>query len=215
MRALLFVATLWAIATLSGCAGSQPQPPVAESTHEAAPTAVVPPAPPAATPSPGEPNQSNGRAAAPPAPRQETASTPPPSQPPAARAPPKAPSSPAEPKSPAQPPVAAAAPPEPKTAAPTLDLDGLELRLRDTHAIGMFTKLSLKNQVNDLLAEFREFHDGKANVPLANLRQEYEQLLLKVVTLLQDADEPLAKAVASSREAIWGILADPKSFSKI
>jgi hypothetical protein len=52
-------------------------------------------------------------------------------------------------------------------------------------------------------------------VPLADLRQRYEQLLLNVVTLLQDSDEPLAKAVASSREAIWGVLADPKTFAKI
>ena len=107
--------------------------------------------------------------------------------------------------------MAAAASP----ASSTLDLEGLEQRLRDTPAIGVFTKLSLKNQVNDLLAEFRGFHDGKVKVPLANLRQQYEQLLLKVVTLLQDSDVPLAKAVSSSREAIWGILADPKTFAKI
>jgi hypothetical protein len=68
--------------------------------------------------------------------------------------------------------------------------------------------------VNDLLDEFRQFHDGKINVPLAELRQRYEQLLLKVITLLQDADGPLARAVSSSREAIWGVLVDPKTFAK-
>jgi hypothetical protein len=155
-------------------------------------------------------------------------------QPPASRSTPKAPPlSPAESSAQAKPPVTAAAPPEPPAsptpaqppaaaaaapelpAAPTLDLDGLEQRLRDTHAIGVFTKLSLKNQVDDLLNQLRGFHEGHVNVPLTELRQRYEQLLLKVVTLLQDADEPLAKAVASSREAIWGILADPKSFAKI
>ena len=94
-------------------------------------------------------------------------------------------------------------------------MDGLEQRLRDTHAIGVFTKLSLKNQVNDLLDQFRGFHEGKIKVPLAELRQRYEQLLLEVITLLQDSDEQLANAVASSREAIWGVLADPKTFAKI
>src|SRR5262249_7854586 len=47
-------------------------------------------------------------------------------------------------------------PPQPATpAAATLDLRSLEQRLRDTTAIGVFTKLSLKNQVDDLLREFR------------------------------------------------------------
>jgi hypothetical protein len=32
---------------------------------------------------------------------------------------------------------------------------------------------------------------------------------------LQDADQQLANAVNSSREAIWGILADPQKFSEI
>lgn len=214
MRALVLIATLSAIAALSGCAVQGPQPPAATSTREASPIAVVPPTLPAATASPVEPDQSNGPAAAPPAAPEETASIPPPRGPPASHTPPRAaPSSSAEPATPAQPPVAAAAPAEP-AASTTLDLDGLEQRLRDTHAIGVLTKLSLKSQVNDLLDQFRGFHDGHIKVPLAELRQRYEQLLLKVVTLLQDSDEPLAKTVASSREAIWGILADPKTFAK-
>jgi hypothetical protein len=100
-------------------------------------------------------------------------------------------------------------------ASPTLDLASLEQRLRETDAIGVMTKLSLKNQVDDLLDEFRGFYKGEVKVPLADLRQRYELLLLKVVTLLQDDDQPLANAINSSREAIWGILADPQRFSKI
>jgi hypothetical protein len=34
-------------------------------------------------------------------------------------------------------------------------------------------------------------------------------LLLKVLSLLQGSDPVLAQAIASSREAIWGLLADP------
>ena len=99
--------------------------------------------------------------------------------------------------------------------SPPLDLASLEQRLRDTHAIGLFTKLSLKNQVDDLLQQFRAFHAGQSKPLLTELRQKYELLLLKVVSLLQDGDPPLAAAVSSSREAIWGILTDPEKFSKI
>jgi hypothetical protein len=53
-------------------------------------------------------------------------------------------------------------PPAPVAAkAPVLDLRTLEQRLKDTNAIGVMTKLSLKNQVDDLVAQFRAFHDGR------------------------------------------------------
>lgn len=96
-----------------------------------------------------------------------------------------------------------------------MDLTSLEQRLRDTKAIGVFTKLSLKNQVDDLLDQFRAFHKQKSTVALPTLRQKYDLLLLKVLSLLQDGDPPLASAVSTSREAIWGILVDPVKFAKI
>jgi hypothetical protein len=100
-------------------------------------------------------------------------------------------------------------------AAPTLDLKSLEQRLKETHAIGIMTKLSLKNQVDDLLDEFRDFYRGKVKTPLEQLRQRYDLLLMKVLSLLQDSDAALASAISSSREAIWGILRDPKKFAQI
>ena len=57
-----------------------------------------------------------------------------------------------------------------KPSAPALDLSSLEQRLKDTHAIGVFTKLSLKNQVDDLLAQFRAFHQSPTKSPPADLR---------------------------------------------
>lgn len=97
----------------------------------------------------------------------------------------------------------------------TLNLTSLEQRLRDTHAIGVFTKLSLKNQVDDLLAQFRNFYAGKSQLTLTELRRSYELLLMKVVTLLQDDDPGLATAVGSSREAIWAILSNRTSFNNL
>jgi hypothetical protein len=109
----------------------------------------------------------------------------------------------------------APAPASRPNASPTLNLADLEQRLRETRAIGVFTKLSLKNQVDDLLNAFRELYRGPDKHPSAELRQRYDLLLLKVLTLLQDGDPPLAAAISSSREAIWSILADPDKFAKI
>lgn len=107
------------------------------------------------------------------------------------------------------------APANRRPAAPTLDLADLEQRLRDTRAIGVFTKLSLKNQVDDLLSEFRTYYKGQDKQPSPELRQRYDLLILKVLSLLQDTDPALAAAISSSREAIWAILADPEKLSKI
>jgi len=112
-------------------------------------------------------------------------------------------------------PVSTTTPASVKPQTSTLDLTSLEQRLRDTRAIGVFTKLSLKNQVDDLLSEFRALYQGPNKHPTPELRKRYDELLVKVLNLLQSGDPPLATAIASSREAIWSILADPEKFSKI
>jgi len=96
-------------------------------------------------------------------------------------------------------------------AAPALDLDALKARLRATKAIGVFTKISLKNKVDDLMKQFTEHYQGK-KPPLAELRLSYDLLMMKVLSLLQDSDQTLASEVVSSREAIWALLADEKKF---
>jgi hypothetical protein len=105
-------------------------------------------------------------------------------------------------------------PAAPSAARPTDQLASLEQRLRDTKAIGVFTKISLKNQVDDLLTRFRAFHQEGAGV-LTELREKYSLLLLKVLALLQAGDPALARAVAASREAIWGLLEDPAKFATL
>lgn len=114
------------------------------------------------------------------------------------------------------------APPAPKpsapparVAAPTLDLDALEKRLKDTDAIGVFTKIALKNQVDDLLKRFKTYHENDGKTALAQLRQSYDQLLLKVNDVLKTGDPSLAGEIMGSREAIWGVLSDPVKFAKL
>jgi len=102
-----------------------------------------------------------------------------------------------------------------KETSPPLDLTALETRLKETKAIGVFTKITLKNQVDDLLNQFRAYYQGRAKTTLAELRQPYESLILKVLALLQDDDPELARAIVASREAIWGILADPAKFATL
>jgi len=100
-------------------------------------------------------------------------------------------------------------------ASPPFDLTALEQRLKETQAIGVLAKMALRNQVDDLLSEFRGFHNGNVKTTLAELRRPYDLLVFKLLLLLQDDDPSLAAAVVGSREAIWGILSDPAKFAAI
>jgi hypothetical protein len=156
----------------------------------------------AAKPAASEP-KAPAKAAAPPV----RATPPAPAAPPVPAVPP-APAAQA-PKAPT--PTAAATKPE---APPPLDLKSLETRLKETKAIGVFTKLALKNQIDELLDRFRAYYQGRLKTSLAELRRAFDMLVLKTLALLQDADPPLAGAIASSRESIWGILSDTAKFPK-
>ena len=128
------------------------------------------------------------------------------------------PQSPTKPQPPTKPPTPTTdAPPvtETATTSPTLDLKVLEERLRRTKAIGVFTKLTLKNQIDDLLDRFRDYYKGKGKDTMKDLRRSFDLLLMKVLSLLQDEDEALASAIVSSREALWALLADPKTFATV
>jgi hypothetical protein len=192
---------------VSACAPAKPEPPRAEPAaprvDQQTPAASPPVEP--SRPRPAEPPKTaQPKPAEPPSPR-----TPEPSQP---KQPAPAPPRPAPPPPPRQ--SAGVPPPPPPQPAAIVDLTALEKRLRDTGAIGVFTKLALKNQVDDLLERFRAFHAGRGGV-LAGLRESYDLLVLKVVSLLQDKDPPLARDIFTSREALWNLLADPVRFKTL
>lgn len=117
-------------------------------------------------------------------------------------------------------PVVRAAPPQKtgasaRVGASTLDLDALEQRLKGTDAIGVFTKIALKNQVDELLKRFKTYHESDGKPALTQLRQSYDQLLAKVNDVLKNGDPSLAGEIMGSREAIWGLLSDPVKFAKL
>lgn len=96
-----------------------------------------------------------------------------------------------------------------------IDLATLESRLVNTDAIGFFTKLELKSQLDDLTQKFRNFHKANSTVKLPALREEFDLLLLKLLTLLQDEDPTLHQEVAAARPRIWQTFSDPALFAKL
>lgn len=208
----------------------QPPEPAPQPVAEPAPPAAPEPVAQAAPPLPQEP------VATAPTPPPVTRPSAPASPAPVKTPTPSAPSSPGpKPATPSssQPKPAAAPPPSatksgppaaiktesPATktpgGTPTLDLDALKEEVRSTSAIGFFTKITLKNQVDDLLDDFRDYHQGKSKLTKIELRRAYDLLLMKVLSLLQDKDPTLASSIVASREVIWDLLADPKKFATL
>jgi len=220
----------------AGCARKVPETPQpTPATTDVSPpatTAPAKPSPPAPSTVTNKPEE-EGSPEKPAPPSKPSASAPAaepaaPATPPAKPAPPTAtakpaptkPATPAPTAKPATPPAQAAA--KPTTTAPratspnpTLDLTALKEQLKSTKAIGLMTKLTLKNQVDDLLDGFRDLYAGKGKSTMPQLRQSYDMLMMKVLSLLQDKDQKLASDIVASREVIWGLLADPKKFAAL
>src|SRR5258705_8945387 len=187
---------------------TEPQEPAASkpTASSPAPSEAAPAGTPATAPVPSGATQATKPATTPapnranPAPKAATKTAPP-----VARAP----------TPPVRPPKPAAAPVASTVAAP-LDLAALKEKLKATKAIGVFTKISLKNQVDDLMKQFSDNYQGKGKTTtMPEVRRAYDLLLMKVLSLLQDSDQTLASEVVSSREAIWGLLSDPKKFATL
>ena len=173
---------------------------------ETSPPVPAEASPPASSPAP---------AAKPPAPTTKGKAAPPVTKPPAsnAQAPKPVAAKPVAPKPVA--PGASAAPSHEIAAGAPLDLAALKMQLKATKAIGVFTKLALKNQVDDLMGEFRAHHAGKTTPTVTALRRSYDLLMMKVLSLLQDHDQKLASEIVSSRERIWGLLVNPTTFAAL
>jgi hypothetical protein len=116
---------------------------------------------------------------------------------------------------PATAPVVPPPAPAASTPKPQLDFKAMEQRLRDTSAIGVFTKLSIKNQADDLLNAFRGYYAGHVPPTLDDLHGRFDGLLLKVVSLVQSDDATLASSISASRGAIWEKLSNKESFSSL
>jgi hypothetical protein len=109
----------------------------------------------------------------------------------------------------------APAPPAPPPAQPPqISLEELGARIKATPAIGTFSKLALKNDIDDLVDDLRGYHENHRG-DIEDLHQRYEALVLKLLALLEDDEPELALALSRSRDDIWSRLVNPVEFAKL
>jgi len=107
----------------------------------------------------------------------------------------------------------APAPIVPPTPAATLDFKSLESRLRQTKAIGVLTKLSLKNQIDDLLDGFRAYTSDKARRHWPNCAATTTCWSSRCCRCCRTATFA-GRDIVKSRSAIWNILEDSRKFTE-
>ena len=93
-----------------------------------------------------------------------------------------------------------------------VDLQLLGDMLADTRAVGLFTKLSLKKDIEKVLSRLRKFHDGNSKFTLEQLEEQYDLLLMKIAIHLQDNDLTLHTHLCNAWLSIWEDLRDYDSF---
>jgi hypothetical protein len=191
-----------ALLALIGCSSQESErvaPPIA-SEPTVAPADQNPPPPVAEPVRPSDPE---------PKPLADEAPETPPRSP-APSAPEPKPAAAAEARPEASVPSAESALPRP----PAVDLDQLTKRLKDTPAIGVFTKLELKRQIDELVSKARASH-AKGVPKLDAVRERFNGLVMKLLALLEDDEPSLAAEVAASRDSLWAMLADPNQVARL
>lgn len=86
---------------------------------------------------------------------------------------------------------------------PQINVSALKKRLRTTHAIGLFTKLAIRNDITDLTDLIKRYRKKSTLTDKLNeIRAHFDGLLLKIVALL-DEDPDLSRDLYVGREQIW------------
>ena len=110
-------------------------------------------------------------------------------------------------------PAAAHDPGTPRSGCPPVEEEIVDLQilgnmLADTKAVGLFTKLGLKKDIEKMLSRLSKFHDGNSKFTLEQLEEQYDLLLMKIARHLQDKDLTLHRHLCNAWLVIWEDLRD-------
>ncbi len=90
------------------------------------------------------------------------------------------------------------------------DMDALIERIKESKAIGTFTKLALRSDALDMVDLIKAYRRQANRISLDEVRARFDGLLLKVLALLDD-DPVLSRDISMSREGIWNSLLEVKA----
>ncbi|MDQ6983016.1 MAG: hypothetical protein Q9M08_08465 [Mariprofundus sp.] len=87
----------------------------------------------------------------------------------------------------------------------------LKERLKNTDAIGFFTKLAIRNDIVDLMDNIKKYRKQlMLKDKMTEIRASFDGLLLKIIALLEE-DPNLSRDLYVGRESIWESLLEVKA----
>ncbi len=85
----------------------------------------------------------------------------------------------------------------------SVDFNVLKERLKNTDAIGFFTKLAIRSDIVDLMDKIKTYRkQAVLKAKMKEIRRSFDGLLLKIIALLKD-DPQLSRDLYVGRETIW------------
>jgi hypothetical protein len=100
----------------------------------------------------------------------------------------------------------------PKVTREIVDLDMLAEGLKNSSAVGLFEKVRLKSSIDDLVGRLKAFHGGARTYSLAQLQEQYDLLMMRIASQLQDKDLALHGQLCNAWESLWAQLQDRDRF---
>jgi hypothetical protein len=100
----------------------------------------------------------------------------------------------------------------PTVSKEIVDLDMLAKGLEHSSAVGLFEKLRLKSAIDNLLDRFKDYHRGTGGFTLDQLQEQYDVLMMRIASQLQDKDASLHGQLCNAWDSIWATLEDRKTF---
>ncbi|MFQ5345797.1 MAG: hypothetical protein ACE5DZ_07555 [Mariprofundus sp.] len=92
-----------------------------------------------------------------------------------------------------------------------MNFDALKERLKNTDAIGFFTKLAIRNDIVDLMDKIKRYRkQSMLKEKMQEIRTSFDGLLLKIIALLEE-DPDLSRDLYVGRESIWESLLEVKA----
>jgi hypothetical protein len=86
-------------------------------------------------------------------------------------------------------------------------------RFSDSKAVGVFTKLSIKNNITHLNQSFGTYHQGKRPPTIEELRESYDLMVQEIMVLIQNKDPVLARDLYETRLLLWSYLVEPDKYA--
>jgi len=100
---------------------------------------------------------------------------------------------------------------KPPVKVANVDFKVLKERLKDTDAIGFFTKLAIRNDIVDLMDKIKQYRKkSQLKAKMKEIRSSFDGLLLKIIALLE-GDPNLSRDLYVGRESIWESLLEVKA----